>query len=178
MKANPMPSRTLRKSQTGVVLVVSLMLLLVLTLLGLAATRSTTLEERMTANQRDRNVAFQAAEAALRDGESALQGASPGDFTNSKGYYDQATWTGSWTSIDWTDTSSNAPTIDYSGSLNPAPASDPRYIIVKTVQTGTATGQSLAADTPTTAPTIYQVYARGVGLSGGTVVVLESAYQR
>ena len=36
------------RAQRGVVLVVSLLLLLVLTLIGLAATRSTTLEERKT----------------------------------------------------------------------------------------------------------------------------------
>jgi type IV pilus assembly protein PilX len=51
------------------VLVVSLVFLLVLTLLGLAAMQNTSLEERMAGNLRAEKVAMQAAEAALRAGE-------------------------------------------------------------------------------------------------------------
>ncbi len=56
--------------QQGVSLVVVLILLLIMTLLGLAVLRSTVLEERMSANLVDRNLSFQAAEAALREGEA------------------------------------------------------------------------------------------------------------
>lgn len=55
--------------QRGVALVVVLLLLLVMTLLALASVRGTLLEERMSSNQFDRSLAFQAAEAALREGE-------------------------------------------------------------------------------------------------------------
>jgi type IV pilus assembly protein PilX len=66
------------KSQSGVVLVVSLIMLLLLTLIGLSAMQSTGLEERMAGNMRDRNLAFQAAEAGLRDAEQYLEsGAGP-----------------------------------------------------------------------------------------------------
>ena len=47
-------------------MVIALVMLLVLTLLATASARMTLLEERMTGNTQDRNVAFQAAEAALR----------------------------------------------------------------------------------------------------------------
>lgn len=57
------------QSQRGVSLVVSLIFLVILTLLGLTAMRVATMEERMSGNARDRNIAFQAAEAALRDAE-------------------------------------------------------------------------------------------------------------
>lgn len=57
------------RKQRGVALVIVLILLLVMTLLGLASMRGTLLEERMSANLLDRSLAFQAAEAALRDGE-------------------------------------------------------------------------------------------------------------
>jgi len=176
MNTMPTTPRSPRNAQRGVVLVISLLLLLVLTLIGVAATRSTTLEERMTANQRDREVAFQAAEAALRDGESALQAASPGQFDNTNGLYDQSTTTVTWQTADWSNTSTG--TIVYSGTLDPQPASPPRYYLIQTTSTAAATGQSLAADQPTTGSSIYQVIARGVGLSGNTVVVLESAYKR
>lgn len=56
--------------QRGVALVIVLILLLVMTLLGLASMRGTLLEERMSGNLFDRSLAFQAAEAALRQGEA------------------------------------------------------------------------------------------------------------
>ncbi|PKM06655.1 MAG: pilus assembly protein [Gammaproteobacteria bacterium HGW-Gammaproteobacteria-4] len=60
------------KRQRGVALVVVLILLLVMTLLGLASMRGTLLEERMSGNMVDRGLAFQAAEAALREAEALL----------------------------------------------------------------------------------------------------------
>ena len=170
-------SRTLtRKSQRGVVLVISLLLLLVLTLIGLAATRSTTLEERMTANQRDQDVAFQAAEAALRDGESALQSAAPGQFNNTNGYYDSSSTVTYTDQSVWDSSTTNS--IVYSGTLTPAPSEAPRYYLVQSASSGPSNGTSLAADAPTTTPTVYLVFAKGYGLSPNTVVYLESAYQR
>lgn len=62
--------------QRGVALAVVLILLLVMTLLGLAAMRGTLMEERMSANLLDRSLAFQATEAALREGE-ALAASKP-----------------------------------------------------------------------------------------------------
>lgn len=59
--------------QQGAVLFVSLLLLLVMTLITVAAMQTTTLEESMAANLKDRNLAFQAAESALRDAEQALR---------------------------------------------------------------------------------------------------------
>jgi type IV pilus assembly protein PilX len=55
--------------QKGMALIVSLILLLALTLLGLAAMQNTSLEERMAGNLRAENVAFQASESALRAAE-------------------------------------------------------------------------------------------------------------
>jgi len=58
--------------QRGAVLVVSLLMLLVMTVLGIAAMQMTRFEERMAGNSRDINIAFQGAEAGLRDGEQRL----------------------------------------------------------------------------------------------------------
>lgn len=60
------------RRQHGATLVVVLILLLVMTLLGLASLRSTVLEERMTANLLDRSMGFQVAEAGLREAEASL----------------------------------------------------------------------------------------------------------
>jgi type IV pilus assembly protein PilX len=62
-----------RELQTGVVLVISLIILLLLTLIGLSAMQTTVLEERMAGNLRDKSLAFQTAESALRMAESSLK---------------------------------------------------------------------------------------------------------
>jgi type IV pilus assembly protein PilX len=64
--------RTHARAQRGVALVVALVLLLVATLLGLAASRGTALQERMSSNSYDRSLAFQRAEAALRAAEQQI----------------------------------------------------------------------------------------------------------
>lgn len=58
--------------QQGVALIVALILLVVMTLLGLGAMRSVTLEEKMASNTFDRSLSFQAAEATLREAEALL----------------------------------------------------------------------------------------------------------
>ncbi|EAR07709.1 pilus assembly PilX family protein [Reinekea blandensis] len=62
------------RKQSGVVLLVALVFLLILTVAGVSAMRLATVEERMTGNFADRSVAFQAAEAALQEGEEFLRG--------------------------------------------------------------------------------------------------------
>lgn len=65
-----------RTAQRGMALAVALILLIVITLLGLAAIRGTTTQQRMTANFYDREVAFQNAEAGLRAAAAALTGST------------------------------------------------------------------------------------------------------
>ena len=60
------------RNEKGVALLTSLIFLVVLTILGLSAMRSTTMQERMSGNLRDQSIATQAAEAALRDARSDL----------------------------------------------------------------------------------------------------------
>lgn len=56
--------------QRGAALIVALILLLILSILGITSMRTTTMEEKMAAASHDRAIAFQAAEAALREGEA------------------------------------------------------------------------------------------------------------
>lgn len=65
------------RAQRGIALVVALVLLLVITLVGLAAVRGTIMQQKMSANLYDREVAFQNAEAALRTAAS-LVATNPG----------------------------------------------------------------------------------------------------
>lgn len=68
-----MRSATNLSRQSGAILVVSLLLLLVMTLLGLTAMQVTRMEERMAGNARDIDLAFQSAEAGLRDAEDRIR---------------------------------------------------------------------------------------------------------
>ncbi len=68
-------SRALVSSQRGVALVIALVLLIAVTLVGLAGIRGTTLQERMAGNYSDREIAFQAAEASLQLGVDEFIGA-------------------------------------------------------------------------------------------------------
>lgn len=65
-----------RRHQQGVALAVALVLLLVMSVLGVASLRTSLMEERMSGALLDRGLAFQAAEGGLREGESLLVGAT------------------------------------------------------------------------------------------------------
>ncbi len=68
--------------ESGAALVMGLIILVLVTLLGVTAIRTTSLEERMAGQNRDAGLALQAAEAALRQAERYLNGAVIGPFTN------------------------------------------------------------------------------------------------
>jgi type IV pilus assembly protein PilX len=80
MKSTHNAIRHSPRSQRGAILVASLLLLLVLTVLGVAMMRMNGMQERMAGNTRDMGLAFQGSEAGLRDGEGwlRLQGTQPG----------------------------------------------------------------------------------------------------
>ncbi|CAN5879900.1 N/A [soil metagenome] len=62
-----------RQKQRGFVLAVSMIFLVIMTVLAITAIRRTTLDEKVAGNLRGQNVAFQAAEKALRYCESVLE---------------------------------------------------------------------------------------------------------
>lgn len=62
-----------KSREAGAALIVALIMLLISTMIGLASIRSTATSERMAANMYDRSLAYQAAEAALRAGELAVE---------------------------------------------------------------------------------------------------------
>lgn len=67
------PARPPRRQQ-GISLVIVLVLLVVMSVLGLAVMRSSGMQERMSANLRDRSEAFQAAETVLRVAQQDVLG--------------------------------------------------------------------------------------------------------
>lgn len=65
------------QKQRGATFVTGLIFLVVLTLFGITAMKTASMEERMSGNLRDRNVALQAAEMALRYAEQHIRDNDP-----------------------------------------------------------------------------------------------------
>ncbi len=66
------PKKTRIAQQSGIVLIICMIVLLLLVLLMMASIGTVLLEERMAGNLRQQNIAFQAAESALREAESLI----------------------------------------------------------------------------------------------------------
>lgn len=157
------------KHQSGAVLVVSLVMLLLLTIISVAGMQTTSLEEKMTGNQRDRNLAFQATESAVRAGEDFLTQATLPTFNGSNGLYAQND-SPPGANDDWANFSSV--TYSYAGSLI---ASAPQYVIQRLADV--ESGSSLDAGAYGQSE-MYRVTARGVGGTGTAVVVIQTTYKR
>lgn len=166
-------------AQRGAVLIVGLLLLLVLTMLGVTSMRSAMLEERMTGNVQDNVVAFQAAEAGLREGELLLQSPVLPDFNGTNGLYQAggATQPPRWTTIDWTSSTavrSYAGMADAPGSL---PKAQARYFIEE-MPTVVTPGESLGADVALDEQGFYRVTAKAVGVGGSATAMVQSSFKR
>lgn len=175
---------------SGFSLITILMMMVVLVSLAMAGMNSSLVQERMAGNARDRNLALQAAEAALRDAEadieanlgiqSAFVAACTGGLCRPPSMTSASpTSTPLWQSIDWGATA--AKTRAY-GSVTgatalPAVASQPRYLIEQLPPLPPAAGQSASlAQAVEDAPQAFRITVRGVGVRASTVVILQSTY--
>lgn len=174
---------TLRK-QDGSALIIALIFLVVLAMLGVAAAEVTILEERMAGNTRDRELAFQAAEAALKvadtewDTGANYQGTIPNPPNTTSGTVyapglrainlclpnSAEFWSGG-SVADCNGTSRTGPTWDNTDSIQltvnseiPS-ANQPRIIVDRLPNQGTSTR--------------YRVTVRAQGKSAQTVVILQ-----
>lgn len=168
-------------AQQGVVLVVALLLLLVLTLIGLAATSGSTLEEKMASNHQDHQAAFQAAEAALADGEHQLTaGTICAVYDNTNGCFAPPSPTSIgattlWKSVDWTPAKQE--TIAYSSSLG-GTLPTPRYF-VQQLPPEPAPGQNLGLSEYGNVPPLQflQITAEGTSTDEPGEVILQSGFR-
>ena len=88
--------------QNGAVLAVSLLILVVLTIIGVSGMVTTSLEEKMSGNFRDRQIAFNAAETALAYAENFANANinSASIFDNTNGYYEAYNGPGLYNAFD------------------------------------------------------------------------------
>ena len=163
MEPNTSESSFLRamNNQGGAALIVSLIFLLLMTLIGVTSMQSTTLQERMAGNTRDRNLALQAAEAALRQGETWLGTAANQNTADTATELADA--------ADWDGSSPHGSAAGYT----PALASNPVFYVGPSTQV--VYGQSSSS---ITVEDFYPVTAYAEGGAETTVVILQSMFKR
>lgn len=159
--------------QRGAVLVVSLMILFMLTMISLSSMQTTTLEEKMTGNMRDRNIAFQAAEAALRVAESELSAVVLPNFNGSSYLYQPEN--DLWKSVDWANNATETKVIPNSiaGVIQ-----DPRFYLEELPTSITAGDSLVAGFSPPSETGNYRATSKGFGGSSTAEVVLQTTYRR
>jgi type IV pilus assembly protein PilX len=169
-----------RQSQHGAAMVIALIMLLVLTLLATASARMTLLEERMTGNTQDHNVAFQAAEAALRFGELVAQAPTVPVFGGANGGLYKPADPGDaplWEDLDWEDAAAVHADAELDAVAEDLGGATADYIVEQLPRVPTP-GESLAADTTVDEATFYRVTARGGGIAGNATVTLQTTFKR
>lgn len=167
--------------QQGAVLVIGLIMLTVMTLLAVTSMQSSSLQELMSSNTKDKVTAFEAAEAAIRVAEEFLDNGGAlnlGVFDGNKTdglmshLYDEV-----WNEINWIDSDSIKVADDIGGVT-----SKPRYVIQHIGSVAPTAAQRLNVESSYGAGAteslveMFKITARGTGGSDNTVVVLEAMY--
>lgn len=190
--------------QSGAVLAMALIFLLLLTIIGISAITTTTLQEKMSGNMQDRNLAFQAAEAALRDGErhidNVINAGTTFNTNCNNGLCVPALATATtienpvWSSgvVDWSNGSTTS--VQYGAVTGhtqlPGVSAQPRYIIEKLSSelkgstgsggvdtSGLCTDHSCSKQVISSPGVFYRITARATGRTGA-VVMLQSIYRK
>lgn len=186
------------KYQYGVSLIIVMIVLAVVSLLGVAGIQISSLGEKSARNDRDLQIAFQSAEAALLDAEYDIRGPIAStrrlkfgnDLSNFKagcGTFDNAGLCDSvalglpaWLTVDFTVTNSSAKSAAYgqftnqmfsTGTAGIQPSKKPRYVI-EPIQDAAAGGTSRnkSLENPSIS---YRVTAIGYGPRDDIQTVLQ-----
>lgn len=160
--------------QQGATLIVSLILLLVIAIISIAGIRSVILEERMVGNQRDAQMAFQAAEAALTDAEMQVSDFVATPLTSTHGWlYERTDTQPLWQSVDWQDATAVG---QYSGASLGMLSSQPNYVVELLMPV--SANDSLEVGAVDDSQQLYRITSQGTGQSPNAVVILQSIYRQ
>lgn len=186
--------------QQGTVLFVSLVFLLILSTLGITAMNGSIVEERMAGNSRDINMAFQAADSALRSGEQYIANTGNNVSTRIAGVARGSCGTGTnkglcslpltytnpvtpaWSSVNWSSSSAVLSFNDGASVLDSQFLVQPSFIIEGgpgMQALSRAAGSSIVIGSSPSMQ-VYRITARGLGVAGTTdsaVVMLQSIFR-
>ena len=165
-----------KKQQHGIALFIVLIFMVLLAMIGLAMVQDGVMQEKMTSNTRNREVAFEAAEIALHHADENIDTITASTFNGSNGLYlitykapgetgydqyiqdiknDAAVWKNP---ARWTNC------IRLSNGTVSGVAEQPCYRVDKIV---TANGTQIS----------YRITARAVGAETNAVVILQAMYK-
>ena len=196
--------RSLNALQCGASLIMVMIILTIVSLLGVSAIQISMMSERGARNDRDMQLAWQSAEAALMDAENDLFG--PGTSsrrilftptTNTLAFIDGCGTSGSsrglcsmvtsgkpsWLTVDFTDTSGSAPTTAYgaytgrsfaAGGAGVQPAKTPRYIVEAIKDPGDTNAMMCKNDE---CKYVYRITAMGFGPRADIQAVVQMTYR-
>jgi len=168
--------------QNGTVLVMALVFLVILTLLGVGALNTTSLQEKMAGNTQDRNYAFQAAESGIRAGENIIgQARQPTDVKADPSITTDGLHLASTTSQPIWETPglwSSSDVITISGAFTKL-SSAPKFII-EYVGKIDPPGDSLGVGSRSARKGIalFRVTSRATGGTDAAVSMVQSTYQK
>ncbi len=180
MKSNCMTS--LHCQQKGVVLIISLVILVIITIIGISSMQSTIVEEQMATNMNNKNIAFQAAESTLRYAEEiTIEGLlNTNNFNGSNGLYDQSNPEPNLFATTWDDTNS----LQYPYATDKV-MTQPRYMIrLMDTIVGSDSNKMLnirgyrRQNISSANTTVFRVTARGTGSTDQSQVIIRSYYGR
>lgn len=186
--------------QTGAALVTGLIFLVVLTMIGVTAARMSTLEERMSGNMRDRAIAMQAAELALRDAERDVSNSVTASDRNIVGITEFVADCGASTStieddgLCYNGASGYATAIWTTASMTAAPSVPYGLFTTRTSPTGTTPDSTKAIPIVSAQPRYliegikksppgsgdvfyYRITVRAQGANPNTVVWLQEVFR-
>jgi type IV pilus assembly protein PilX len=164
--------------QRGAILVTSMLLLLVLTIIGVTVMQMSRMQERMAGNTRDVNLAFQAAEGALRGAEAYIRGQviRPVECSTSPcNVWSEDALAGTVANLDATWWTTNGKTF---GQATMAGLDEPPTSAVEALGFVRTDGGVVMGQDPPDGRDFYQVTSRSTGGSGLAEVVLQTTYTR
>jgi len=169
------------RRQCGAVLITSLIILLVLTVIGVSAMSTSSLQERMAGNLRDQTMALQAAETGLKGAENTIDGwiyqplATPTATNNvwtanAYSVIDTTAYNDSWWNTNGIEYGT-AGAVDISGVY-----ADPRTITQELYFR--ADGLDPDARSQGKGVTFYRDTSRAHGTTKHSIVILQSTYAK
>jgi len=172
----------------------ALMFLLVLSVIGISTLNSTLMQEKMVSNTKDMNIAFQAAEAGLRDAEVDVStNIDVGAVFSASCINGLCTPPSTWPSpssadiskvIDWNDSSkTRAYGVYTSAPALPTVATQPQYVIERLspppglpANPGSSVGLGCGAGCVHSGGFAYRLTSLGTGVRPETRIVLQSTF--
>lgn len=163
-------------AQRGAVLVTAMLLLMVLTIIGVTVMQMSRMQERMAGNSRDVNLAFQAAEGALRNAEGFINNLTVQPIACSAAPCEV-----------WQETAASSPVAnedatwwetngqDFGLETIDGVKEEPKAVVEELGFVRTDGG---VVEPPEDGRDFYQVTARSTGGSGQTEVVIQSTFTK